>query len=789
MQVQLIVTNESRRGHAIPVDVPAFRVGQAEDCHLRSKSSQISPHHCVIYTQDNTVTIQDLGGETGTFVNGKRISSPRELKDGDEITLGKHTFALSIKTDAAEPAANQSPSFELAAPPAPEPEPEAEIMFEIRHKGQNVSVTKQRLFEMARKGMVAPDDIITVAGTKIFADTVDGIVFGKEPAPTAAHASTHYPAPIVSAPSEDLPIDTADEPRVQIARVPGARKEVTFSDLGKPLEEPLNKATTWVNDNVTAVQVKFFGGAFLVLCLIGALVYYFMPGAKSAYGAVRISGTLTMDGSPIEGAVITLHPRDEMGGMSAMGRTNRQGKFTVTTSNDDTGLGAIPGDYTVTFSKKGIIPPKYEKKETSGLSLKLVLKGKTHFPFELTSGVNPTQQTEPNGQQAQGFGTGPVQGQRQEVTPPVVPEPPPTVTEPPKESPPEQTSSRFPDIWAAVERGTVQDVEFFLGNGMNINATNDTSDTLLHRAAASNTDVEVLRFLVDNNARVNMGNGAGDTPLHNAARSNPNVEVLRYLSQRANVNAKNNANQTPWYVAGTDTARTAAKRQILIEAGARDETVTQSTGASVPPTATLRTFSDIFEAAARGTADEVQNFLANNRSTDMRVKDDLGRTPLHNAAKFNSDAGVIDVLLGRGAVVDARCNATWTPLHEAARSNSNVEVLRRLVDKGADHHVTDSTSKRTPLHCAAMSNSDVEVVKYLVSLPSVSINLRDRANNTPLHLASQFNSVEVLQYLVGVPRIEINATNTNSETPLDNASTDDKKQILRNTGGKGGKEL
>ena len=434
MQVQLIVNNKTQGGKAIPVNVSAFRIGRAEGCHLRSNSSRISPHHCVIYTHDGKVTIQDLGGETGTFVNGNRVTSRLELKDGDELMAGRHSFVLSIKNDTETIATTQPPVasppdvFELApfptAPPkaipepppkkpvAPEPvtpepvipEPVAEVLFEIRHKGQNVSVTKKRLLDMALKGAILPDDVITIAGTKIFADSVEGIVFGSESSAAKTGPGTqHADLYVVSAPpvassynNGSRSFDTTGEPSVQVARVPGAKKDVTFTDLGRSLEEPLSQASTWVGKKVsrsriTKEHIMGVGFGIVVLCLLGGLVYWLIPEQKSEYGAVRIFGTLTIDGKPIEGASVVLHPRDEEKGFVANGMTVRGGRFTVRTGNDPPGLGAVPGEYDVTFSVSPEIPEKYKNRDTSGQFITVEPKGGQRFIFALTTDDLPSQ--------------------------------------------------------------------------------------------------------------------------------------------------------------------------------------------------------------------------------------------------------------------------------------------------------------------------------------------------------------------------------------------------------------
>lgn len=61
--------------------------------------ARISRKHALIRLSDKII-IEDLGSLNGTFVNrGSRLEpgSPAELKDGDEIIVGKTFFKLSIR--------------------------------------------------------------------------------------------------------------------------------------------------------------------------------------------------------------------------------------------------------------------------------------------------------------------------------------------------------------------------------------------------------------------------------------------------------------------------------------------------------------------------------------------------------------------------------------------------------------------------------------------------------------------------------------------------------------------
>jgi hypothetical protein len=65
-------------------------------------------------------------------------------------------------------------------------------------------------------------------------------------------------------------------------------------------------------------------------------------------GLVKVSGKVTLDDKPLEGAEVNFIPAS--GGAPASGYTGSDGTFTLTTYR--TGDGAKPGEYKVTVSKK-----------------------------------------------------------------------------------------------------------------------------------------------------------------------------------------------------------------------------------------------------------------------------------------------------------------------------------------------------------------------------------------------------------------------------------------------------
>jgi hypothetical protein len=110
---------------------------------------------------------------------------------------------------------------------------------------------------------------------------------------------------------------------------------------------------------------------------------------------VPVSGIVTLDGEPVEGASIFFAPSN---GPAAKAETDAQGKFRLMTNRP--GDGAIPGDFKVTVAKfvldaktahnpvpgmKNELPEKYNTPSLSGLTATVEVKKTNSFTFELTA--------------------------------------------------------------------------------------------------------------------------------------------------------------------------------------------------------------------------------------------------------------------------------------------------------------------------------------------------------------------------------------------------------------------
>jgi ankyrin repeat protein len=161
--------------------------------------------------------------------------------------------------------------------------------------------------------------------------------------------------------------------------------------------------------------------------------------------------------------------------------------------------------------------------------------------------------------------------------------------------------------------------------------------------------------------------------------------VLRFfVNPRVNLNAINNAHQTPLEVVGNPQQQ---KREILQR---------MPHPSSIP---------NIFEAATRGTVEDVAYYVSRNPAS-VNERDHVVNTPLHLAARNNPNVEVLRYLIARSADANARDYNGNTPLHLAARSNSSTEVLRFLVTQSADINALDGAG-RTPLDVATQENGPI----------------------------------------------------------------------------------
>ena len=100
MAIELHVLSGSRAGDRPSFDKSVVVIGRHPACDLQFDPNQellVSAHHAEVRDAGGRVTIIDVGSRNGTYLNGHRLLSETELKDGDEIELGTDGPRLRVR--------------------------------------------------------------------------------------------------------------------------------------------------------------------------------------------------------------------------------------------------------------------------------------------------------------------------------------------------------------------------------------------------------------------------------------------------------------------------------------------------------------------------------------------------------------------------------------------------------------------------------------------------------------------------------------------------------------------
>ncbi|OGQ13538.1 MAG: hypothetical protein A2138_15975 [Deltaproteobacteria bacterium RBG_16_71_12] len=116
-----MITEKGGKPRSEQFEQNELTIGRVQGNDIVLPKGNISKRHSRIVLRDGKFIIVDLKSTNGTFVNGKRISSPQVLKDSDKIYIGDFTLQLEPKP-GDKPASGKNGSAQ-AEPPLPMDEP------------------------------------------------------------------------------------------------------------------------------------------------------------------------------------------------------------------------------------------------------------------------------------------------------------------------------------------------------------------------------------------------------------------------------------------------------------------------------------------------------------------------------------------------------------------------------------------------------------------------------------------------------------------------------------------
>lgn len=144
--------------------------------------------------------------------------------------------------------------------------------------------------------------------------------------------------------------------------------------------------------------------------------------------------------------------------------------------------------------------------------------------------------------------------------------------------------------------------------------------------------------------------------------------------------------------------------------------------------------------------------------------DEDERQPLHFAC-LRGHRDIADLLLQRGADIDARGNDRATPLDDAC-FKGHKDVVKLLISRGANTQIVDK-NLWSPIRTAARYEH-LDIIEILLNENPANINKGDSGGETPLHVASRQGSVDIMNLLLE-RGADIDKPDDDRETPLHSA--------------------
>lgn len=82
----------------IPLMEGVNAIGRGPDAAIQIDAPGVSRHHARILVSGREATLEDLDSKNGTNLNGRRVTAPSGLCDGDEIRLGAIVVTFRISS-------------------------------------------------------------------------------------------------------------------------------------------------------------------------------------------------------------------------------------------------------------------------------------------------------------------------------------------------------------------------------------------------------------------------------------------------------------------------------------------------------------------------------------------------------------------------------------------------------------------------------------------------------------------------------------------------------------------
>ncbi|MBK6808378.1 MAG: Flp pilus assembly complex ATPase component TadA [Sandaracinaceae bacterium] len=122
----VVITEKGGAQRRMEFDKNEITVGRVQGNDVILGKGNVSKRHSRIVLKDGRFIVVDLKSTNGTYVNGRKITSPLVVKPGDKIYIGDFIITLDELEAASQPHIGQPDSYPAGAPPRSSAPPPAD---------------------------------------------------------------------------------------------------------------------------------------------------------------------------------------------------------------------------------------------------------------------------------------------------------------------------------------------------------------------------------------------------------------------------------------------------------------------------------------------------------------------------------------------------------------------------------------------------------------------------------------------------------------------------------------
>ena len=196
----IVLTEKGGEQRRLVFNKPEITIGRVQGNDIVLPKGNVSKRHARVLLKDGKFIIVDLKSTNGTYVNGRKITTPLVVKEADKIYIGD--FIMGVEENSGEGSDANEPAAPTPPPPAPPPPAPMPPPREPPGGGASNELLRAALQHQGPPGPRAPER--PVAGPM---ERVSPTAPPREPGPLAAPTSPSEPRtrPPRPAPGGTLP--------------------------------------------------------------------------------------------------------------------------------------------------------------------------------------------------------------------------------------------------------------------------------------------------------------------------------------------------------------------------------------------------------------------------------------------------------------------------------------------------------------------------------------------------------------------------------------------------------